>query len=87
MADAASEDVLCQAYEVGVDWIVTRPYSARLLTWELRAFVQRTRGVPLLSLPSLRVDARPLDPSPRLGRRAGPPPRRRTPGEWRLLLP
>lgn len=85
VADAASEDVLCQAYEVGVDWIVTRPYSARLLTWELRAFVQRTRGVPLLSLPSLRVDDLTLDPSTRLVRREGQPPRRLTHLEFRLL--
>ncbi len=85
VADAASEDVLCQAYEVGVDWIVTRPYRARLLTGELRAFVQRTRGVPLLSLPSLRVDDLTLDPSTRLVRREGQPPRRLTHLEFRLL--
>ena len=74
-ATAPPRDALCRAYEAGVDWVVTRPYSARLLAWELRAFVQRTRGVPLLSLPSLRMDDLTLDASTRLVRREGGPPR------------
>jgi DNA-binding response OmpR family regulator len=85
ICDATTEDALCRAYEAGVDWVATRPYSARLLSWELRAIVQRTRGVPLLSLPSLRVDDLTLDASTRLVRREGTPPRRLTHLEFRLL--
>lgn len=79
------EDLLYQAFEAGADWVITRPYSTRLLIQQLRAILRRGQGVPLLSLPSLTVGELTLDPSMRTVSVGQRPPRRLTHLEFRLL--
>jgi DNA-binding response OmpR family regulator len=79
------EDDLIRAFQAGADWILVRPYSVRLLIPQLRALLQRREGIPVGNLPSLQVGGLSLDPSTRMARPHGLPPRRLTQLEFRLL--
>ena len=79
------EDELCQAFEAGADMIVLRPFSARLLTSQLRALLRRGRGSQLGILPLFTVGELTLDPTTRTVRVEDRPPRRLTQLEFRLL--
>ena len=79
------EDEVCRALEAGADLVVLRPYSARLLTSQLRALLRRGRGSQLGILPLFTVGELTLDPSTRTVRVEDRPPRRLTQLEFRLL--
>ena len=85
IANTHDEDILSRAFEAGADWIVTRPYSTRLLIPQLRAVLRRGKGVPLLSLPHLTVGGLMLDPGTRTVTVDDRPSRRLTHLEFRLL--
>jgi len=85
LTNAQDEDSLFAAFEAGADVVFNRPYSTRLLLARLRALLRRSSGVPLLSLPTLRVGSITLDPSSRDVQREGHPPHRLTHLEFRLL--
>lgn len=79
------EDTLCRVYEAGADVVLTRPYSARLLIYQLRALMRRTAGTTLAPLPSLRAGDLQLVPATRTAVVGTQEPRRLTPLEFRLL--
>ena len=85
IATTPDEDALCRALDAGADLVLTRPYSARLLAVQLRALLRRSRGTPLLSLPSLSAGRLSLDPNTLNVHVEGHPPRRLTHLEFRLL--
>jgi len=85
IADAVSEDALCQTYEAGADVVLSRPYSLRLLVLQLKALLRRGRGTSLSILPSFVIGKLALDPSSRTVQVEGRPSRRLTQLEFRLL--
>lgn len=71
--------------ENGVDLVVIRPFSARLLIAQVRALLRRTGGVSIFSLPTLSLAGLTLDPATRMVQVVGRLPRRLTHLEFRLL--
>ena len=65
LAEMLPEDVQVDLYESGVDLIVTKPYSVRLLLAKLRSLLRRTVGMPYFSLPTLKTGEINLDPETR----------------------
>lgn len=49
--------------EAGIDLVVFRPFSARLLIAQLRGLLRRATGVPIFNLPSFTVGDLTLDPA------------------------
>lgn len=85
ISGTSDEDELCAALEAGADLVIPRPYSARLLTAQLRALLRRGAGTTLSLLPSLTLGDLTLDPSTRTIQVQGRPSRRLTQLEFRLL--
>jgi len=85
IADAASEEALCQTYEAGADVVILRPYSLRVLALQLKALLRRGRGTSLNILPSFVIGKLTLDPSSRTVQVEGRASRRLTQLEFRLL--
>lgn len=85
ITEPLSEDRLCAHYDSGADVVVERPFSARVLSAQLRALMRRAKGTTLLALPLLVVGGLSLDPSTRTVTVAGAQRRRLTPLEFRLL--
>ncbi|MBI9048740.1 MAG: response regulator transcription factor [Anaerolineaceae bacterium] len=61
-----AEDLMIHLYEEGADYVVARPYSARLLLVKIRALARRTAGVPFFSLPIIAASGLELDPAARV---------------------
>ena len=59
------EDQHIELLEAGVDRIVFRPYSARLLITQIRGYLRRARGASIYNLPNLQVGDLTLDPTVR----------------------
>jgi DNA-binding response OmpR family regulator len=59
------EDFHIELLEAGVDLVLFRPYSARLLIAELRGLQRRARGASIHNLPNLSIGEFTLDPSVR----------------------
>jgi len=85
IAESLSESEQCVLLENGVDLIVGRPFSARLLIAQVRALLRRTGGVSMFSLPKLSLAGLTLDPATRMVQVVDGPPRRLTHLEFRLL--
>lgn len=85
VAGDLTEDLHCELLEGGVDLVVSRPFSARLLISQVRALMRRAGGVRLNSLPNLRMADLTLDPATRTVEVAGRPRQRLTHLEFRLL--
>lgn len=85
ISSTPEEDELCQALDAGADLIAVRPYSARLLTMQVRALLRRGKGTTLGILPSFTVDKLTVDPSNRTVQVEGRPSRRLTQLEFRLI--
>lgn len=83
--NSADEDLHCVLFETGVDLLVVRPFSARLLIAQVRALLRRAGSVSLLSLPTLSVGGLTLDPATRTVEMGDRPARRLTHLEFRLL--
>jgi two-component system response regulator RegX3 len=60
-----SEDLHINLLEAGVDLVIYRPFSARLLISQLRALMRRAMGVSVFNLPSFTSGDLILDPSVR----------------------
>lgn len=75
----------CSLLDLGVDLIVSHPFSARLLIAQVRALMRRAGGVRLFSLPNLRMSGLTLDPATRTVEMAGQSRKRLTHLEFRLL--
>lgn len=74
-----------QLLNAGADMIVQRPFSARLLIAQLRAFLRRAGSGPMITLPILSVPGLTLDPTSRVVRVEGHADCRLTHLEFRLL--
>lgn len=79
------EDQHCELLDAGADWVVPRPYSARLLIAQMRALLRRTGKVQVFNLPNLEIEGLSLDPATRTVHVPGKPVRRLTQLEFRLL--
>jgi DNA-binding response OmpR family regulator len=80
-----SEDLHVDLLEIGVDLVVYRPFSARLMIFQLRALMRRAVGVMVLNLPSFSLGDLTLDPSVRTVQIKDQPPKHLTRLEFRLL--
>jgi len=85
VTDLLDEDIQIGLYEAGVDLIVTRPYSARLLIAQIRVLMRRTGGLPFFSMPVMALRDLMLDPSAHTVKVADRPAVRLTQLEFRLL--
>jgi len=85
ITDPQSEDALCEAYAAGADEVIVRPYSPRLTIMRIRAILRRGKGTVLRQLPNMTVGDLTLDPTTRIVKIEGYPPRRLTQLEFRLL--
>jgi DNA-binding response OmpR family regulator len=85
IAEALVDDVQAQLLDAGVDLVISRPYSINLLAAQLRSLMRRSGGMPLFSLPNLKVESVHLDPANRTVRVGDDSPRRLTQLEFRLL--
>ena len=65
LTEMLPEDVQVSLYEGGVDLIVIKPYSVRLLLAKIRSLLRRTVGMPYFSLPTLKTGDINLDPETR----------------------
>ena len=85
ISEPIDEDLHVELLQTGVDLVVFRPYSLRLLIAQLRMMMKRAARVPLFTLPTLSMGELSLDPSERTIQVQGSPVKRLTPLEFRLL--
>ncbi|MBN1486934.1 MAG: response regulator transcription factor [Anaerolineae bacterium] len=85
IVDNTSESLQLALLEAGVDKVVNRPFSARLLSAEIRALMRRAAGMPLATLPTLNVENITLDPVTRTVQIGDDISKRLTHLEFRLL--
>lgn len=85
VTDLLDEDIQIGLYEAGVDLIVTRPYSARLLIAQVKALMRRSAGLPFFSMPVMTLRDLVLDPSGHTIKVADRPAVRLTQLEFRLM--
>ena len=83
--DPMTEDETCELLDAGVDLILERPYSPRVLTRYVTMFLRRAGSVPLSILTTIHAENISLDPGARTVTLAGQPPQQLTPLEFRLL--
>jgi DNA-binding response OmpR family regulator len=79
------EELHIELLETGVDRLIFRPYSARILIAELRGLLRRAHGVSFFNLPSFQIGDITLDPSVRTFEVNHSPPKHLTRLEFRLL--
>lgn len=79
------EDLHIDLLEAGVDLIVFRPFSARLMISQLRVLMRRAMGVTVFNLPNFAVGDLLLDPSVRTVQVKNQSPKHLTRLEFRLL--
>jgi DNA-binding response OmpR family regulator len=85
IVDPITETCHYHLLESGMDLVVKRPFSARLLIAQVRALLRRAGSVPLFSLPTLSIAGLTLDPATRTVQIVGLPSKRLTHLEFRLL--
>jgi DNA-binding response OmpR family regulator len=85
MVDSPSEKLLCSLLREGVDVVLSRPVSPKVLAAQVGALIRRSASVPSFVLPELTLDEISLDPSTRTVTVPGEEPRRLTQLEFRLL--
>lgn len=71
--------------DAGTDLVISRPFSARLLVAQLRVLARRATGLPVFTLPTLRIEDLTLDPATRSVQIGDASPKRLTHLEFRLL--
>ncbi len=79
------EDFHVELFEAGVDLVVFRPYSARLLIAQLRSLLRRATGMRTFHLPSFTIGDLTLDPSVRTIQIRDEEPKHLTRLEFQLL--
>jgi DNA-binding response OmpR family regulator len=85
IADTVSEGDLCTMLTAGVDLVLERPVSPRVLANYARVLLRRVETVPSFVLTSLELDEITLDPATRTVTVTGQEPQRLTHLEFRLL--
>ncbi len=85
LIDALLEDTYCEMLDAGVDLILKRPLSARVLSRYAKVFLRRAGSVPASMLSTINTEKIALDPSTRTVQRTNSEPVQLTPLEFRLL--
>jgi len=85
IADVISEDLQIDFLQAGVDLLVLRPYSVRLLLAQIRTILRSSSGIPFFSLPTLTQRDVVLDPATRTVTVGNGQPKHLTQLEFRLL--
>ena len=83
--DLPSDDLQVCFLEAGVDLVLGRPFSMRVLVAQIRAVLSRGAGIPFRALPTLSRKDLSLDPSKRTVRVGEGETKRLTRLEFRLL--
>lgn len=86
ITDPLTEDTFCILLENGVDVLLHRPLSPRVLTAHIHALSRRSASVPSFVLPDLALENITLDTSTRSVSVHNQEPRRLTQLEFRLLF-
>jgi DNA-binding response OmpR family regulator len=85
LTDMLPEADQVNLYEEGLDLLVSRPYSVRLLLAQIRSLLRRSVGMPFFSLPTLSFADINLDPGSRTVQVHTGEPKKLTQLEFRLL--
>lgn len=85
ITDEITEVMHVALLDAGVDLVIRRPFSARLLRAQSKALLRRATGMPLATLPTLTIESLSLDPTTRTVQVMGAAPKRLTHLEFRLL--
>jgi DNA-binding response OmpR family regulator len=85
IADRLPDDLHYRLLDAGVDLVILKPYSIRVLTGQITALMRRAAGVPFYSLPSLTQAGVTLDPATRTVQVLDQEVKRLTQLEFRLL--
>lgn len=85
ISDPLVEDQQVELLEAGVDLLILRPYSIRLLLAQVRGLMRRSANIPFFSLPTLTRGEIILDPAARAVKIGGSKALRLTQLEFRLL--
>lgn len=85
LADSLPEELYCAVLDSGVDLILTRPLSPRILSRYVKMFLRRSGSVPLSVLSRLEANGFTLDPETRMVVLANGDEKNLTPLEFRLL--
>ena len=83
--DPMTEDTKCDLLDAGVDLVLERPYSSRILSRYVTMFLRRAGSVPISILTAIQSENISLDPGTRTVTLAGKPAQPLTPLEFRLL--
>ncbi len=83
--DAMTEDETCELLDAGVDLILERPYSPRILARYVTMFLRRAGSVPVSILTAIQTKDIQLDPGTRTVTLVDQSPQQLTPLEFRLL--
>jgi DNA-binding response OmpR family regulator len=79
------EDYILQAFDLGIDEYVAKPFSPRILAARVKALLSRARSLPLASVSSLEASGVQLNPERRTVRLPREPEINLTNLEFRLL--
>lgn len=85
LIDSLTEEQHCTLLDAGVDLVLERPLSPRILARYVRIFLRRTGSVPATLLTPIDVDGLTLDPAMRTVTINGQDTQPLTPLEFRLL--
>jgi len=85
LADSLPEELYCAVLDSGVDLILTRPLSPRILSRYVKMFLRRSGSVPLSVLSRLEANGFTLDPETRMVVLVDGDEKNLTPLEFRLL--
>ena len=85
ISEIGSEQASVDFYQAGADLVLARPYSLRLLGYQVRALLARSNSIPLAGLPQLVQGELTLDPARREVQIGEGKPEHLTQLEFRLL--
>jgi DNA-binding response OmpR family regulator len=85
ISDTLKEDQHVSLLEAGVDLLIQRPYSVRILLAQVRVLLRRSANIPFFSLPTLTRGRIILDPAARAVKIGDAKASRLTQLEFRLL--
>jgi len=85
LIDSLTEEMYCEVLDSGVDLVLTRPLSPRILSRYVKMFLRRSGSVPLSVLSPLQAKGFTLDPETRTVETVSGEQKNLTPLEFRLL--
>lgn len=85
IVDTLSEDLHCDLLDVGVDVVLQRPFSLRVLPRQIHNLLRRTSNLPPSVPPVITINQLAVDPTVRTVQYGETPPQRLTQLEFRLL--